>query len=70
MRETNNYKKKYGKIIKEMNNSKDNNNNVAKEYEIDLDDYDSEENDSKASIDFTSTFSKFSDQNKLQKQEK
>jgi hypothetical protein len=49
----NNFKKKRVKIIKEKNNNNDNNNNVANEYEIDLDDYDSEENNSKASIDFT-----------------
>jgi hypothetical protein len=70
---TNNFKKKYGKIVKERNNNNENNNNVANEYEIDLEDEDSEENDSKASIDFShfsNTFTKFFDQNLLQKQEK
>jgi hypothetical protein len=43
----NNYKKKRNKIEKE----KKNNNNIANEHEIDLNDYDSEENDSKALID-------------------
>jgi hypothetical protein len=64
----NHYKKKYGKIIKEKNNNNDN--YVANEYEIDLEDEDSEEYNNKASIDFTSTFTKFFNQSLLQKQEK
>jgi hypothetical protein len=64
----NNYKKKRNKIEKETNNN--NNNDVANEYEIDLEDEDGEEYNSKASIDFTSTFTKFFDQGQLQKQEK
>jgi membrane-bound lytic murein transglycosylase len=64
----NNYKKKRNKIIKEKNSN--GNYEVSNEYEINLDDYDSEENDSKASSDFTSMFTKFFDQGQLQKQEK
>jgi hypothetical protein len=64
----NHYKKKRNKIEKEKNNN-NNNNDVAYEYEIDLEDEDSEENDSKASIDFTSTFTKYFDENELRNQE-
>jgi hypothetical protein len=63
---TNNYKKIRNKIIKEKNN----NNLVVNQYEIDLDDYNSDENDSKVPIDFKRTFTKFFDQSQLQKQEK
>jgi hypothetical protein len=49
---------------------KNNNNDIANEYEINLEDENSDENDSKISIDFTNIFTKFFNQSQLQKQEK
>jgi hypothetical protein len=60
--DNNNYNKKHNKVIKVKNN---NNNDVANKYEIDLDV--SEEADNGISIDFTSTFSKYFDNNELRK---